>query len=431
MFSYLFVFEIRYWLRQPMVYIFMLVNVLMFAWAAASDDLTIGGSFGNIHKNAPYVIQTQYSIWCLFALLMTTAFVQNAAIRDFSYKTNQIIFSSPIRKFDYLAGRFLGSYLVSLIPFLGISLGILLGTMIGLATGSMDVERYGPVAWLAHLNSFLVFAIPNTFISGAFIFTLAALTRSTIVSFIGAILLIVVYGISSSFLSDVENEKLAFFVDAFGARPFDLITKYWTVSDKNTRSVGLDTLQMLMNRLIWMGLGAGLLVFTYLRFSFADRAVRISSRQRKRLLQEAEQQPLFTPLQALPTVHVYSTGAARLTQLWHITRSEFWGIVTSTAFIVILLAGMMNMGFSLQYADQTYGLMSYPVTYQVIDLIRGTMYIFLIAIIVFYSGSVIWKERDADLDQIYDAMTTPCPTAPGRCLSESCWGWWAWLPSFS
>ena len=404
MFSYLFAFEIRYWLRQPMVYIFMLVNILMFAWAAASDDLTIGGSFGNIHKNAPYIIQTQYNIWCLFALLMTTAFIQNAAIRDFSYKTNQIIFSSPIRKFDYLAGRFLGSFLVSLVPFLGISLGILLGTGIGLVTGATDADRYGAIDWMAHLNSFLVFAIPNTFVSGAFIFTLAALTRSTIVSFIGAILLIVLYGISSSFLSDVENEKLAFFVDAFGARPFELLTKYWTVSDKNTRSVSLGDLQMLMNRLIWMGIGAGLLVFTYLRFSFADRAVRVSRRQRKRMLQEAEDQPLFTPLQALPTVHVYSTNAARLTQLWHIARSEFWGIVTGTAFIVILLAGMMNMGFSLQYADRTYGLMSYPVTYQVIDLIRGTMYIFLIAIIVFYSGSVIWKERDADLDQIYDAM---------------------------
>ncbi|UFH55784.1 ABC transporter permease [Spirosoma sp. KNUC1025] len=126
MFRHLFTFELRYWLRQPMVYVFLLVNVLMFAWAAASDDLTIGGTFGNIYKNAPYVIQNQYGTWCIFALLMTTAFVQSAAIRDFTYKTHQIVFASPIRKFDYLAGRFFGSFVVSLIPFLGISLGIIL-----------------------------------------------------------------------------------------------------------------------------------------------------------------------------------------------------------------------------------------------------------------------------------------------------------------
>lgn len=60
MFRHIFTFEIRYWLRQPMVRVFMLVNILMFTWATASDDLTIGGSFGNIFKNAPYVIENQF-----------------------------------------------------------------------------------------------------------------------------------------------------------------------------------------------------------------------------------------------------------------------------------------------------------------------------------------------------------------------------------
>ncbi|OIN61019.1 M1 family aminopeptidase [Arsenicibacter rosenii] len=403
MFRYLFTFELRYWLRQPMVYVFMLVNILMFAWASASDDVTIGGSFGNIFKNAPYVVQNQYGVWCLFALLMTTAFVQNAAIRDFSYKTNQIIFSSPINKLDYLAGRFLGSFVVSLIPFLGISLGILLGTLIGQTTGSVDAERYGPVVWSAHVNSFLIFAIPNTFISGALIFALAALTRSTIISFVGAILLLVAYGISSSFLSDVENERLAFFVDAFGARPFDLITKYWTVSEKNSLSVGLDYPDMLMNRLIWTGVGVGILVFTYFRFSFAERNA-VNRKKKKDHIQEDSPRPLFIPLQPLPVVTPQKGASVAWMQLGRIARSELRGIITGTAFIVILLAGMLNMGFSLQYSDRFYGLMSYPVTYQVISTIRGTMYVFLIAIIVFYSGAVIWKEREADLDQIYDAM---------------------------
>lgn len=403
MFRYLFTFELRYWLRQPMVYVFMLVNVLMFAWASASDDVSIGGSFGNIYKNAPYVVQNQFGVWCLFALLMTTAFIQNAAIRDFNYKTNQIVFSSPIKKLDYLAGRFLGSFIVSLIPFLGISLGIMLGTLIGQATGSVDAERYGPTELMSHVNSFLVFAIPNTFISGAIIFALAALTRSTIISFVGAILLLVAYGISSSFLSDVENERLAFFVDAFGARPFELITKYWTVSEKNTLSVGLSNPDMLMNRLIWTGVGVGILVFTYFRFSFAERNA-VNRKKKKDHIQEDSPRPLFIPLQPLPVIRPQKGASVAWTQMLRIARSEFWGIITGTAFIVILLAGMLNMGFSLQYSDRFYGLMSYPVTYQVISTIRGTMYVFLIAIIVFYSGSVIWKEREADMDQIYDAM---------------------------
>ncbi len=281
----------------------------------------------------------------------------------------------------------------------------LLGTLIGQTTGSVDAERYGPTELMSHVNSFLIFAIPNTFISGALIFALAALTRSTIISFVGAILLLVAYGISSSFLSDVENERLAFFVDAFGARPFDLITKYWTVSEKNTLSVGLDNPDMLMNRLIWMGVGFGILAFTYFRFSFAERNA-VNRKKKKDHIQEDSPRPLFIPLQPLPVINPQKGASVAWTQMMRIARSEFWGIITGTAFIVILLAGMLNMGFSLQYSDRFYGLMSYPVTYQVISTIdtRDDVLHSLIAIIVFYSGSVIWKEREADMDQIYDAM---------------------------
>lgn len=403
MFRHIFTFELRYWLRQPMVYIFLLVNVVMFAWASASDDLTIGGSFGNIFKNAPYVIQNQYGVWCVFALLMTTAFVQNAAIRDFTYKTNQIVFASPIRKFDYLAGRFFGSLLVALIPFLGISIGIILGAWIGQATGATDADRYGPIIWSAHLNSFLVFAIPNTFLAGAFIFMLASLTRSSITAFIGAIVLLVAQLIASNFLSDVEHEHLATYFDALGFGPFQLITKYWTVNDKNTRSVGFSEGVILINRFIWIGIGLLLLVITYVRFSFEEK-VQKTRKRRSKQTDEATGKAVFTPLQNLPSVHMNFSTSAQWVQMFRIFRTDFWGTIKSTAFIIILLLGLLNMGFSLQYANKFYGLSSYPVTYQVILLIRSTISLFLFAIIIFYSGAIIWKERDAELEQIYDAM---------------------------
>ena len=414
MFRHLVSFELRYWLRQPMVYVFLLITTLLFTWAAASDDLTIGGTFGNIYKNAPFVIQNQFSVWSLLSLLITTSFIQSSALRDFSYKSEQIIFSSPIRKLDYLMGRFCGAYLIALIPFLGISLGIILGTVIGQTTGSTDPDRYGPIVWSAHLNSFLVFALPNTFITASIIFTLAALTRSTITSFVGAILLLVAYGVANSFLSDIENEQLAYYVDTFGARPYDLITKYWTVSDKNTLSVSLSNPMMLLNRVIWMGFGAALLVFTYSRFSFTEkattrRAIRwpFTGKSKTPATLPDTATPIFTTLDALPpATQQYGTGA-HWAQMLRMAKTDFRGIVTGTAFVCIMLAGLLNMGVSLRFANAGYGNSSYPVTYDLIGTIRGTMYLFLIAIIVFYSGALIWKERDANIDQLHDAMPHP------------------------
>ena len=57
MFSTFFSFEIRAWLRSPMPWIFLFVFALMTFGATVSDDVQIGGSYGNVWKNAPFVAQ--------------------------------------------------------------------------------------------------------------------------------------------------------------------------------------------------------------------------------------------------------------------------------------------------------------------------------------------------------------------------------------
>ncbi|MBP6697328.1 MAG: hypothetical protein KA175_06900, partial [Flavobacteriales bacterium] len=60
MIARMFLFEVRYWLRQPMVYIFLFVNALLSFGATASDSVQIGGGVGNVVKNAPYVVYIFY-----------------------------------------------------------------------------------------------------------------------------------------------------------------------------------------------------------------------------------------------------------------------------------------------------------------------------------------------------------------------------------
>src|SRR6187399_3323832 len=142
-----FIFEIKYWLRQPMVYIFLAINTLMIFGATYSDNIQVGGSFGNILKNAPFVIQTYYSIMSIITLLMTTAFILASTIRDYSYDTFQIIFTTPVKRIQYLLGRFFGAVCVSVIPMLGISVGVIIGCMMP----DMDPERVGPFILQAHI----------------------------------------------------------------------------------------------------------------------------------------------------------------------------------------------------------------------------------------------------------------------------------------
>ena len=42
-----------------------------------------------------------------------------------------------------------------------------------------------------------------------------------------------------------------------------------------------------------------------------------------------------------------------------------------------------------------------------LDLIRGTLYIFVIIVITFYAGVLVWKDKDERMDEIVDATPVP------------------------
>src|SRR6202034_1318797 len=117
-----FLFEIRYCLKSTMLWVFTAIVALMVLLAMSTDQLTIGGAIGNTYRNAPFVVEQYYSIFWFITLLMVTAFVNSAAAREFYCNMNQIMFTKPIRKMDFLVGRFLGSVVVSTIPMIGISI---------------------------------------------------------------------------------------------------------------------------------------------------------------------------------------------------------------------------------------------------------------------------------------------------------------------
>ncbi|MEL7221775.1 MAG: ABC transporter permease, partial [Bacteroidota bacterium] len=337
----------------------------------------------------------------IIGLLMTTAFMNTAALRDCSVKYDQILFATPLSKFGYLGGRFVGALLAALIPALGVYFALFCAGHVG---SFVEADQRGPLYLGAYLNSFLLIVLPNTLFIGAIVFALAALFRSSIVSFAGALVLLVGYLITGNIIADLDNEMLAKLLDPFAINTISLETKYWTVDDKNSLWLGFSG-AMLFNRLIWICVSLLVFAATYWRFSFARR----KERKAKGATQVSTEMKAvsFAKLEALPKVQVMDNAKAALTQLWFQFKIEFWGIAKSTAFIVIMLFGLLNMGTAIQNVDQWLGTGNHPVTYLMVDAIRGSLYLFLSAVIMYYSGVLVWKERDAKMDEFYDASPFP------------------------
>ena len=389
-------FEIRYWLRSWMLWIFLLIIAALIFAAASTDHVRLGDSVLNTYRNAPFVIENFYSFIGLLTLLMTPAFVNSAAARDFSYRTHEIIFSTPLRRRDYLVGRFTGATLVSVVPMLGVSIGILLAKYMPW----IDPDRWGPVNWAAHLQGILVFAVPNAVFMAAILFAIAVLARNEIMSFIGALLLLTGYGVADQLTQNLERERLAALLDPFGIRAFSVATKYWTIAEKNTHVIGFSGL-LLWNRLLWLAVGGIVFAFAYKRFSFAEK--------RKKTRAAAPEPAAFTaPISAARILSRDRQGAVALPQFLASVRVQFLGVVKSTSFIVILLAGLLNSIPSLILsAREAFDGTSFPVTYWVLEIIAGTLYMFLLAMITFYAGVLVWKDRDTRMDEIHDALPIP------------------------
>jgi len=387
-----------------MVWIFLAIVTIFSFCMVAFEGVTVGGTVGSVHKNAPYVVEIFYAIFSIILLLTVTAFINATAIRDFQYNMYQFIFSSPIKKSHYFFGKFIGVIIITLIPMLGISLGVLVAPYLTALFpedfGMNAADRYGSIVWSGHINGIFVFALPNIIVAGALIYSLAIIFRSSIVSFISTMLLIVFYFASQGFAGDIKKEWIASLIDPFGNRSLEIMTKYMTVIEKNTLSVGLEG-NLLINRLVWLGLSLVMLWVVYWRFSFSVRKEKVKKQKAEKaaVLSPAITDKIFTPTKA--NVFSFSTFI-------NLLRFETKAIVKNPVFIIITGIGMILLITSLTSFTGGYGTSQFPVTYSVIGVINNSFDLFMLGFITFYTGVLVWKERDAKLNEIEDS--TPIKT---------------------
>lgn len=391
-------YEIEYWVKTPMLWIFFGFITLMTFGAVVSDNIQIGGSFGNILKNAPSVIQSYYAVMSVMCLIMTTAFMHASANRDFSTGMSQFIFSSPISESDYFFGKFFGALIISLIPMLGVSLGSLIAPLMPW----VEPTRYGAVFLSGHLYGIIAFAIPNVIISGVIVYSLAVIFRNNIVSFIGAMVIITLYIISHNFLYDLDKEVIMNFVDPFGIAPHEYMTKYATVYEQNFTATPLQG-PLLINRLLWIGISVLILLGVYSRFSFYSKNERLKKSKTNAI------EPVYVaPTDSSKSYTPTNTKGFSFKALFAMIGYEAKSIFKNPTFIIIVIIGIINVHFNFVGSSSKYDNSIYPVTYTVVESFTLSFYIFIIGVITFYSGVLVWNERDAKINEIKDA--TPAKT---------------------
>ena len=412
MFKTFFLSELKYTLKQPMVYIFIFILALMEFFATVSDNVQVGGAIGNVYRNSPYTITIHVTVFCVFSLLMAVAFFNNAALRDHNNEFNEILFTTPLSKPGYFFGRFLGALVISTLPLLGVFLGMLVGTYMNSIFGWLDTARYGDFYLETFVNNYLLFILPNMFLAGAIIYAMANKWKSTVISFVGGLVIIVAYIVSGSLMSDVDNETIAGLSDIFGINTYSIETKYFTPAEKNTISPGFSGV-LFWNRLIWTGFGIIILMISYFSFSFTKKNKSV----KKEKVSTVKADTVFTLPKLNPT---YGTSA-NWVQFKSFFYTNFLSIVKSVTFKILFLFCLIILLTDLFQGFEYFGLQSYPLTYKLIDSIKDNTNLFTIIILIFFSGELIWRDRDSKINEVVDATAhTSFISMAAKALSLVC-----------
>ncbi len=390
MFGEFFKKEVFTALKRPMLYIFMGIVMLLVFGAVVSDNVIIGGAVGDVKKNAPTTVAMYITIMNIFGLMFATAFFNNAALRDHKYKFNEILFTTPLSKAGYFFGRFCGAWLLSCLVMVGIYLGFIFGGFIGPAMSWIGPERIGPIPWKSFLNTFLIFVVPNMLVAGAIIFGLASKFKNTVISFVGTLVIIIGYLVSLNLMSDMDNQNLAALLDVFGVSTYSLDTQYFTPFEKNTIAPSFSG-HVLKNRILWFAFGLGILLLNYFTFSFASKNKRVK-------IKKGEAIALPTNF-AKPQITLTNSGISDFSSFFKI---NFLSITKNTVFIILILFAIILLITNLWGGFEYFGLKSFPVTYKMLDEINGISMLFVLIILVFFSGELVWRDRDSHINEVID-----------------------------
>ena len=411
MFFSIFFFEIKRLLKTVSTYMyFLLLTGVTFLFA-----LIIGGAFKSVKAqmggekimaNAPVLVDNllaQIDGWV--GAIIVVAIIGNAVLKDFRYNTHNMIFTTPVSKFSYLFGRFSGAVFICALVMTGPAVGM----MLGYSSPWVSADRIGAFEMMPYIAAYWQSVLPNLLLQGAIFFAVSLIARDIFVIWLSLIIYWVAVGFATAFVSSLQYETLAAILDPMGEQAKSLMSKYWSTYDKNHLMYTL-TGPLLWNRLVWLGVALAVFVCGYLTFSFSSAPRRISFRKNK--VQEKITSGTFVKVSfdqdMLPAVSRSFSASTNLRNLWGLAVNECRTILRNVYFRIILCFGMLFLFIvSFQIGKAIYDTATFPVTYTVIEFFGGSFSLFIVILTIFFSGEIVWRNRENRMDNILDALPVP------------------------
>jgi ABC-2 type transport system permease protein len=391
-------YELEQTQRGAAVWIYGALLFLFAAWITffSHDN---GMHARGIYFNSPMRLTHVAVAASLFGLLVTAGLFGAAAVRDIEAGMEPLLFTTPLRKVEYLGGRFLAALSVNAVLLLAIPLA---QVAVALLWRRFDPDLMGPVRIVVYLQYLPLLLIPGLLFTAGILFAIAMLARQVIPVYIGAILLFIFTLIAANYVGRIENPFLSALIDPSGIATLQRMSRYWTPVEQNARLVGFPA-PLLWSRVVLLALATVMLAIVQRRFRLVhdDGGGRRRSPRSEVVPVGAER---VVPV-SMPRVQGTFARFAWLRQTFGVARRCFGEVTASRAFVFVLL---LSFGLTLLWGNNVgatvFDTPVWPVTHLVASVAlsqRNVPIIFLL--IALYAGEMVWKDRTVGMAEIADA----------------------------
>lgn len=403
MFAAIFIYELKAWLRQPGFYLlaaafFLLPLFLFLGTGGYFDGNSNDPTQGRLFINSSFQIVSSLHYVGKFLLFLLPAIMGYTIHKDIKTGVYTLIYSYPIEKRTYLGAKFSSAFfLVCLMAALPL-LAFLSGEAI-LGAGSPSMTATDPTGYFLSYG-FILF--PNLLVFGLFVFSVVLLFRN---SYAGFLLILLLLGLQ--FIVENFFPASGFFTalfDPFGQFASLEQAQYWTLKEKNTLSLQ-GSAPLIYNRLLWLGIGAGIAFLTYRQFRFHQFGWRLPLFQ-KNTTPTARHRHTKSKSRVLD-LQLGSGFTYSLFQLYTLVRHNSRYILRHWIFLSFAVMGVLLLLFILNGVLHSRELVMLPLTRLILQ-VPALLYTMLLVFATFlFSGMLVFREKEAGMEPlIYSTGTS-------------------------
>ncbi len=395
----IFFFDIKSYFQRWSFYALLLLILAFGVFAGENARFSISE---NIFRNSPYQISFITTFISLTTILFSTIFVSQLLFKESDARFEQLLFSTPIKRWQYISGRYAALFAISFLCVLLLTVSFFIGQ-----SAAKSSEKTTSFMLSYYTYPIVLFGFINTLFITSVLSFIGWFSRNRMLVYVSGLLLYIFYMVALIYSgsplmaqSMPQSEQAQFIsasIDPFGFSAFFHQTANWSIVQRNTQLVSLSGI-FLINRLVILMISAGLILICVKKFSF----IKTTKQKKAKAIALSNE---ITGQSTYKTANTNHRSGAQFKALLSFTKMDLIYILKSIPFVLTALALLFAVGMEM-YAEIEKGI-RIPQKYASSGLMASTIIqsfhgLFMIAVL-YYAHEIFWRSKTANFHLIENA----------------------------